>query len=82
MKNNPGTNRSGVGIYTGMLLSLALTLSGTILFLVNRNYDGDLEYTLIMAGFILLIPFTTAMLLRATGYHDSIPPQQEEEDTE
>ena len=43
------------GVYLGTLLALSISLTGAILLLANRNYDGLLEYVLILTGFILSV---------------------------
>ena len=55
------------GVYAGTFLALSISLAGAILLLVNRNYDGTLEYILILLGFILSVAFVPAFLIVTLG---------------
>ena len=43
-------------VYLGTFLALPISLAGAILLMVNRNYDGVLEYVLILSGFSCPLP--------------------------
>ena len=55
------------GVYLGTFLAMSISLAGVILLLVNRNYDGVLEYVLILSGFVLSVTFIPAFLIVTLG---------------
>ena len=55
------------GVYLGTFLAMSISLSGVILLLVTRNYDGVLEYILILSGFLLSVAFIPAFLIVVLG---------------
>ena len=70
------------GVYLGTFIALSISLAGAILLLVNRNYDGTLEYVLILLGFILSVAFVPAYLIVELGVGKKPPsPRRDEEGT-
>ena len=55
------------GVDLGTFLAMSISLAGVILLLVNRNYDGVLEYVLILSGFLLSVTFIPAFLIVILG---------------
>ena len=55
------------GVYLGTFLAMSISLAGVILLLVTRNYDGVLEYILILSGFLLSVAFIPAFLIVVLG---------------
>ena len=58
---------NNMGTYLGTFIALSIALAGGILLLVTRNYDGTLEYVLILLGFILSVAFLPAYLIVEVG---------------
>ena len=61
------------GTYLGTFIALSIALAGGILLLVTRNYDGALEYVLILLGFILYVAFIPAYLIVEVGVGNKPP---------
>ena len=60
-------------MYLGTFIALSIALAGGILLLVTRNYDGTLEYVLILFGFILSVAFLPAYLIVEVGVGNKPP---------
>ena len=60
-------------VYLGTFIALSIALAGGILLLVTRNYDGTLEYVLILFGFILSVAFLPAYLIVEVGVGNKPP---------
>ena len=67
------------GVYLGTFIALSISLTGGILLLVTRNYDGTLEYVLILLGFILSVAFIPAYLIVEVGVGKKPPLRPSEE---
>ena len=60
-------------VYLGTFIALSIALAGGILLLVTRNYDGALEYVLILLGFILSVAFLPTYLIVEVGVGNKPP---------
>ena len=67
------------GVYLGTFIALSISLAGGILLIVTRNYDGTLEYALILLGFILSVAFIPAYLIVEVGVGKKPPLRPSEE---